>query len=46
VRDEAIGAALRGKLVGLGYLEESEAPTSPLQGFLLPAPGDRTEGPP
>jgi len=34
-------AILRSKLVGLGYLQESEAPTSPRQGFLLPAPGDR-----
>ncbi len=44
-------AILRSKLVGLGYLEESAAPTSPRQGFVLPVPGDRqtalpTEGGP
>jgi hypothetical protein len=37
---------LRSKLVGLGYLEESAAPTSPRQGFLLPTPGDRQTLPP
>ena len=42
VRDQPVNTVLRSKLAGLGYLGESEAPTSPLQGFLLPVPGDRT----
>ncbi|HWP66167.1 MAG TPA: sulfatase [Candidatus Limnocylindria bacterium] len=46
MHDEPIGAVLRSKLAGLGYLTESAAPTSPLQGFLLPVPGARSAGPP
>jgi hypothetical protein len=32
--------ALRGKLEGLGYVENGPAPTSPRDGFRLPAPVD------
>jgi len=39
--DRPLDAALRGKLEGLGYLEDTPAPTSPRQGFVLPAPADR-----
>jgi arylsulfatase A-like enzyme len=39
--DAPLQADLRAKLESLGYLDDSPAPTSPREGFVLPAPADR-----
>jgi arylsulfatase A-like enzyme len=39
--DAAPDAALRSKLEGLGYLDDSPAPSSPRSGFILPTPVER-----
>jgi hypothetical protein len=41
VPEEPLDPGLRAKLESLGYLDDSAAPTSPTQGFVLPAPADR-----